>query len=35
LVAFVILQMVKPVLLGFAAAETGLALWTLSEIRRS
>jgi hypothetical protein len=35
LVAFVILGLVKPVLLGFAAAETGLALWTLSEIRRS
>lgn len=35
LVAFVILGMVKPVLLGFAIAETGLALWTLSEIRRS
>ena len=34
LVAFVILGMVKPVLLGFAAAETGLALWTLSEIRK-
>jgi glucose uptake protein GlcU len=34
LVTFVILGMVKPVLLGFAAAETGLALWTLSEIRK-
>ena len=34
LVTFVILGMVKPVLLGFAVAETGLALWTLSEIRK-
>ena len=34
LVTFVILGMVKPVLLGFAIAETGLALWTLSEIRK-
>ncbi len=34
LVAFVILGMVKPVLIGFALAETGLALWTLSEIRK-
>ncbi len=33
LVAFVVLGMVKPVLLGFAVVETGLALWTLSEIR--
>ena len=35
LVTFVILGMVKPVLLGFAVAETGLALWTLSEIRKA
>lgn len=35
LVTFVILGMVKPVLLGFAIAETGLALWTLSEIRKA
>jgi len=35
LVVFVILGMVKPVLLGFAIAETGLALWTLSEIRKA
>ena len=35
LVAFVILGLVKPVLLGFAIAETGLALWTLSEIRKA
>ena len=34
-VAFVILGMVKPVLLGFAIVETGLALWTLSEIRKN
>ena len=33
LVAFVVLGMVKPVLLGFAVAETGLALWTLSEVK--
>ena len=35
LVTFVILGMVKPVLSGFAIAETGLALWTLSEIRKA
>ena len=35
LVTFVILGMVKPVLLGVAIAETGLALWTLSEIRKA
>ena len=35
LVTFVILGMVKPVLLGFAIAETGLVLWTLSEIRKA
>ena len=35
LVTFVILGMVKPVLLGFAIAETGLALWNLSEIRKA
>jgi glucose uptake protein GlcU len=34
LVMFVILGMAPPVLIGFALAETGLALWTLSEIRR-
>jgi hypothetical protein len=34
LVMFVILGMAKPVLLGFAALETGLALWSLFEIRR-
>ena len=34
LVMFVILNMVKPVLIGFAIAETVLALWTLSEIRK-
>jgi glucose uptake protein GlcU len=33
LVMFVILGMAKPVLIGFAVVETGLALWTLSEIR--
>jgi glucose uptake protein GlcU len=34
LVAFVLLSMAKPVLIGFAVVETGLALWTLSEIRK-
>lgn len=34
LVMFVILGMAPPVLIGFALAETGLALWSLSEIRR-
>ncbi|MDZ7899384.1 MAG: hypothetical protein U5N85_15335 [Arcicella sp.] len=35
LIVFVILGMAKPVLIGFALAEIGLALWTLSEIRKS
>ena len=35
LVMFVILSMAPPVLIGFAVAETGLALWSLSEIRNS
>ena len=35
LVMFVILGMAKPTLIIFAVIETGLALWTLSEIRRS
>lgn len=34
LVMFVILGMAPPVLIGFALAETGLALWSLSEIRK-
>jgi hypothetical protein len=34
LVMFVILGMAKPVLIFFAVVETGLALWTLSEIRK-
>jgi glucose uptake protein GlcU len=34
LIIFVILGMAKPVLIGFALAEIGLALWTLSEIRK-
>lgn len=34
LVIFVLTGMVKPVLLVFAVVETGLALWTLSEIRK-
>jgi hypothetical protein len=34
LVMFVILGMAPPVLIGFAVAETGLALWSLNEIRR-
>jgi hypothetical protein len=33
LVMFVILGMAPPVLIGFALAETGLALWSLAEIR--
>ncbi len=33
LVMFVILGMVKPILIFFAVVETGLALWSLSEIR--
>jgi hypothetical protein len=33
LVMFVILGMAPPVLIGFAVAETGLALWSLAEIR--
>ena len=33
LVMFVVLGMAPPVLIGFALAETGLALWSLSEIR--
>jgi hypothetical protein len=32
---FVILGMAKPVLIGFAVAEIGLALWTLSEVRKN
>jgi glucose uptake protein GlcU len=35
LLMFVILGMVKPVLIFFAVAETGLALWTLSEVRKA
>jgi hypothetical protein len=34
LVMFVILGMAPPILIGFAVAETGLALWSLSEIRK-
>ena len=34
LTMFVILGMAKPVLIIFAVIETGLALWTLSEIRK-
>jgi hypothetical protein len=34
LVMFVLLGMAKPVLIFFAVVETGLALWTLSEIRK-
>ena len=34
LMMFVIFGMAKPVLIVFAAVETGLALWTLSEIRQ-
>jgi hypothetical protein len=34
LVMFVILGMAPPVLIGFALAETGLALWSLAELRR-
>lgn len=33
LVGFVVLGLAKPALLGFAAAETGLALWTWWELR--
>ncbi len=33
LVMFVILGMAPPVLIGFAVAEMGLALWSLAEIR--
>ncbi|MCU0466998.1 MAG: hypothetical protein MUF58_00220 [Arcicella sp.] len=35
LIMFVILGMAKPVLIGFAVAEIGLALWTLSEVRKN
>ena len=34
LVMFVVLGIAPPVLIAFAVAETGLALWSLSEIRR-
>jgi hypothetical protein len=34
LVMFVILGMAPPILIGFAVVETGLALWSLSEIRK-
>lgn len=35
LIVFVVLGMVKPVLLVFAVVEIGLAIWTLSEIRKA
>ncbi len=34
LVGFVVLGMAKPALIGFALAETGLALWTWYELRQ-
>ncbi len=35
LVVFVVLGLAKPTLIGFAVAETGLALWTWWELRTS
>lgn len=35
LVIFVILGLAKPILIVFAVIETGLALWTLSEVRKA